>query len=93
MSAMKRHHKFARGVIFAAGAAISSGVLGNLCFGTFVPGQAPPTLQVFVVTTLVGFAAFGVSVWQLKRVAQEALSSRARVASIPPICAGADARC
>jgi hypothetical protein len=82
-AAMKRHHKFAQGVTFAAGAAISSGVLGNLCFSTFVPGQMAPTMLVFLVTTLVGFAAFGFSVWQLKRVAQEALSSRARVASDP----------
>jgi hypothetical protein len=80
---MKQHSKLARGVIFAALVAISGGLLGNLCFSMFVPGQTHPGVLAFIITALLGLAVFAVSAWQLKRVAEEALSSRARVASDP----------
>lgn len=80
---IKRYTKLARGVAYAALAAISGGLLGNLCFSMFVPGQTHPSVLAFIVTALAGLAVFAFSAWQLKRVAEEALSSRARVASDP----------
>lgn len=73
--------KLWRGGAFAAVAATATGVLGNLCFSAFVPRQAGTTPLTFVTTALVASIAFGIAVWRLKRVADAALTSRARMTS------------
>ena len=72
-----------RGAAFAAIAATSSGILANLFFCTFVPGQARPTVLSFLVTFLLASGLFGIAVWRLKGIADEVLRSRARVSSDP----------
>ena len=79
---MRRRTKFVRSVGFAAIVVISGGVLGNLFF-SLLPDQTRPTVPIFLLTLVVALVVFGFSGWQLKRVAEEALSSRARASSDP----------